>query len=112
MVKTISREELQTKLNSEDSSVILIDALPETAYRKNHIPGAINIPSDYIKEVAPKQIPNKNAEIVVYYGNANCKRSQRAAERLEELGYNNVWDYHEGRQDWEAGNLPISTLNN
>lgn len=52
-------------------------------------------------------LPDKGTEIVVYCGNAPCKRSDRAAERLLDMGYPNVRDYHEGKDDWIEAGLPI-----
>ena len=40
-------------------------------YREAHIPGALNIPPDKIKELAPQVLPNQNAEIVTYCTNAH-----------------------------------------
>jgi len=108
MTETISREALKAKLDRNEP-VILIDTLPEKAYRKHHLPGAINIPSDDINDVAPKRLPDRNAQIVVYCANASCKRSQRAWERLKTLGYTQVWEYDEGREDWVAAGLPVES---
>lgn len=60
----ISRAELKAKLDRGDSFV-LVDTLPETAYRKGHLPGAISIPSDDMLAVAPKRIADRDADIVV-----------------------------------------------
>ncbi len=106
MTKLISRADLKAKLDRGEAFV-LIDTLPEAAYRKHHLPGAINIPSDDIVTVAPDRIPDRGAEIVVYCANGPCKRSRLAAERLEALGYRRVRDYHEGKADWMAAGLPV-----
>jgi rhodanese-related sulfurtransferase len=102
----ISRETLKAKIDRGDGFVLL-DTLPEAAYRKAHLPGAMNIPSDDIIDVAPMRIPDCDAEIVVYCANGPCKRSRLAAERLESLGYRRVHDYHEGKADWIGAGLPI-----
>lgn len=64
-VKTISRDELKAKLDRQDSFV-LIETLPRVAYDHAHLPQAINIPPDQVEALAPKLLPDKNAEIVVY----------------------------------------------
>ena len=106
MADLISREDLKAKLDRGDMFV-LVDTLPESAYRKGHLPGAINIPSDDILAEAPKRIPDRDADIVVYCGNGPCKRSSISAHRLGRLGYRNVRDYHEGKADWVAAGLPV-----
>ncbi len=106
MTKLISRGELKAKLDRGEAFV-LVDTLPEAAYRKHHLPGAINIPSDDIVAEAPARIPRRDAEIVVYCASGPCKRSRLAAERLAVLGYTNVRDYHEGKKDWMGAGLPL-----
>jgi rhodanese-related sulfurtransferase len=65
MVKTISRDELQQKIDGKDD-FILVETLARVAYEHVHLPGAINLPSDQVKALAPKLLPDKNADIVVY----------------------------------------------
>ena len=106
MVKVINLSELRALLK-RDENVVLIDTLPTTAYARGHIPGAISIPSEDIIEHAPKVFTNRTTEIVVYCKNGPCRRSERAAERLEALGYTHVYDYHLGRDDWTDAGLEL-----
>lgn len=105
MIETIEREELREKLQA--GAVVLIDTLPRAAHAKGHIPGAISIPSEEIVERAAERLPDADAEIVVYCKNGPCRRSEKAAARLEALGYRRVRDYHAGREDWTAAGLPL-----
>jgi rhodanese-related sulfurtransferase len=66
-VKTISRDELRSKLNRREKFVLL-ETLPKNSYDHAHIPTAKNLPPDEIKSVA-SLVPDKNAEIVVYCAN-------------------------------------------
>jgi rhodanese-related sulfurtransferase len=65
MVATITREELRKKIERGDKFQ-LVETLPRTAYDHAHLPGAINLPPDQVKELAPKLLPNKLSDIVVY----------------------------------------------
>ncbi len=65
VVKTISREELKEKMD-EGKDLILVDTMAELYYRHSHLPGAINLPVDQVRERAPDLLPDKDAEIVVY----------------------------------------------
>ncbi len=65
MVRTISREALKEKME-EGRGLILIDTMAEMYYRHSHLPGAINLPVDEVRERAPTLLPDKAAEIVVY----------------------------------------------
>ena len=65
MSKTISRNELQEKINRGDRFVLL-ETLAPTTYQHAHLPGAINMPPDQVAQLAPKLLPDKQADIVVY----------------------------------------------
>lgn len=43
-----------------------METLASERYREAHIPGALNIPPEWIKELAPQLLPKKGAEIVTY----------------------------------------------
>jgi rhodanese-related sulfurtransferase len=64
-IPLISRDELKARLDRGDD-LTLVEALPPPAYRDGHIAGAINLPSTQVRELAPKRLPDKAAEIVVY----------------------------------------------
>jgi rhodanese-related sulfurtransferase len=103
MFGTISRSELKQKMDRGDLFT-LVEILPETAYQHEHLPGAINLPPDRVKESAPQVLPDKGAEIIVYCASFDCDASDTAAGELVEMGYTNVKDYAEGKSDWiEAG---------
>jgi rhodanese-related sulfurtransferase len=65
MVATISRDELKSKIDRRDK-FSLLDVLAEDYFRRSHLPGAVNVPMDRVKELAPKLVPDKNADVVVY----------------------------------------------
>jgi rhodanese-related sulfurtransferase len=46
--------------------ISLVETFPKVAYEHAHLPGAINLPSDQVNVLAPKLLPDKNAEIVVH----------------------------------------------
>lgn len=106
MVATISRDELKAKLDAGESLAI-VEALPEEYYRKAHLPGALLLPHDQVDALAPRLLPDKTATVVVYCANLPCQNSTIAAERLVELGYADVREYAEGKQDWLDAGYPI-----
>lgn len=65
MVKTISRDELKAKIDRGDRFT-LVETLAPTAYQHAHLPGAINMPLSQVEQLAPKLLPDKQADIVVY----------------------------------------------
>ena len=70
MERTISTQDLQAKLDRKES-IKVIETLAPESYRQAHIPGAVNIPPEKIKELAPTLLPNKNVEIVTYCANTH-----------------------------------------
>jgi rhodanese-related sulfurtransferase len=109
MTPTITRDELLAKIKTREK-VVIVEALPPMYYKKEHLPGAVNLPHDQIDELAPSLLPDKSAQIVVYCANTPCQNSTIATNRLIQLGYTNVKDYQEGKQDWiEAGLATEST---
>ncbi len=65
MKRNIGREELKEKLDRGDD-LVLVDTMASPYYRHSHLPGAINVPVDEIRERAPEVLPDKDVEIVVY----------------------------------------------
>jgi rhodanese-related sulfurtransferase len=106
MLTQIDREELREKLNHPKNTVV-IEALPPEQYREAHLPGALNIPPDQLRRLAPELIPKKDQEIVVYCAGPTCQASYQVAHELAAIGYSNVRHYAGGKSDWMAADLPI-----
>jgi len=107
MAQTISRDELAAGLDT--GTITLIDALPESYYNQQHLPGALNLVADDVDTRAAQLLPNKDAALVTYCSNLDCANSHRVASRLEQLGYTNVRKYADGIQDWTDAGLPTET---
>lgn len=105
MAEEITREELKVKMDRGDEFV-LVDALSARHYESSHLPGAINLPYEFVDE-AEEVLPDKNAEIVIYCMNLDCEASTEEARELEGMGYQNVRHYSEGKQGWIRAGLPV-----
>ncbi len=70
MEGTISTKELKAKLDRKDG-LKLVETLAPERYHEAHLPGALNIPPEKIKELAPQLLPNKDAEIITYCANSH-----------------------------------------
>ena len=68
MEATVSTKDLKTKIDG-NQSITIVETLAPDRYREAHIPGALNIPPERIKELAPQLLPDKNAEIITYCAN-------------------------------------------
>lgn len=108
MTQTITRDELKARLDN-GNPVTIIEALPQRYYEAEHLPGAINIPHDEIREKASGQLPDKDATIVTYCASTECRNSRIAADTLAVAGYRNVFEYVEGKQDWKEAGYPLES---
>ena len=102
---TISRTELQSLI--EAGTVTVVEALPAEYFEQGHLPGAINIPHNEVRDLAPGLLPDKDAQIVVYCANEPCPNSGIATHVLRKLGYTNVRDYEAGKAEWVEAGLPL-----
>lgn len=80
-----------------EQDYIIIDARTEEEFAEGHIENAILIPEYEIKDRAEKELPDKDALILVYCRSG--RRSKIASEELARLGYTNVKEFG-GIIDW------------
>jgi len=102
----ITREELRDKLIMGEA-VTLVEALPEKYWRDSHLPGALQMDYTEVAYKAHELLPDMGATIVVYCASIECQNSSKAVRTLEDLGYINVHEYSEGKQDWLEAGLPV-----
>ena len=105
MAKEITREELKAKMDRGDDFV-LVAALSRRHYESSHLPGAINLPYEFVDE-AEEVLPDERTEIVVYCMNERCEASKEEARELQKMGYRNVLHYAGGKQGWIKAGLPV-----
>jgi rhodanese-related sulfurtransferase len=70
MERTISTQDLKAKLDRKEN-VKVVETLAPERYSEAHIPGAVNIPPEKIRELAPQVLPNQNVEIITYCANTH-----------------------------------------
>ncbi|MEX0920124.1 MAG: rhodanese-like domain-containing protein [Candidatus Pacearchaeota archaeon] len=108
-MKTISAQQLKKKLD-EKEGFVLVDVLSKESFDSKHIPGSINIPVGEIEERAPKEIKDKDKEVVVYCASESCQASPSAAKKLTEMGYKNVADFEGGLAGWEESGYKFEEM--
>ena len=106
MSQTINRQDLQAKIQA-GQPLVLLETLPESSYVKGHLPRAVHLPHDRVRELAPKLLPDKSAAVVTYCASATCQNSHIAAETLSAMGYTDVRVYVGGKQDWTEAGLDL-----
>lgn len=92
----ISQDEAKEMMKADDGHVI-VDVRGQDEYDSGHIPGAINIPNETIRDSMPDGLPDLDQIILIY-----CKsgmRSRKAAKKLNDIGYKNIYEFG-GINDW------------
>lgn len=87
----------QAKEMMDKGGVTVVDVRTEAEYAEGHVPGAIVIPVESIGGEAPKELPDKDAVLLVYCRSG--RRSKTASDKLVALGYTAVYDFG-GIIDW------------
>lgn len=107
-MRTIGRAELSRWMD-EGRDFALVEVLAPEAFRKFHLPKAINVPVHQKKFEAAieRAVPAKDRPVVVYCQNKDCDASPEAARRMEQSGYQEVYDYEAGKMDWRDAGLPV-----
>ena len=89
MIKKLDFNESHEMLRNRD--VVLLDVREEAEYITGHAIGAELLPVDEInRETATAVIPSEDTPVMVYCRTG--RRSARAAQLLEELGYREIYD--------------------
>ena len=92
----ITPQEAKTIMDTE-TDYIIIDARTDEEFAEGHIEDAILIPEYEIANRAEKELPDKDALILVYCRSG--RRSKIASDELVKLGYTNVKEFG-GIIDW------------
>ena len=105
-MKTMTRDEV--KQVTAHNGAKIVEVLDEKHFDEFHLPGAINVPlDDEFDERIQAVVPNKHEKVIVYCQDSDCPASSKAANRMEELGYEHVFDYERGKMDWKKAGLPV-----
>lgn len=92
----ITAEDTKARIDSGDP-VVIVDVRTPEEFASGHIAGAINVPNEGISGQMPEQLPDLNAELLIYCRSG--RRSSDAAHKLVKLGYTQVYDFG-GIIDW------------
>ena len=91
----ITAEEAYEIMVSQE--VVVVDVRTREEYDGGHIENAVLVPNESIGSEMPDALPDKEATLLVYCRSG--RRSKDAAQKLLELGYQNVYDFG-GVIDW------------
>jgi len=102
------------QLEHDNSKTIFIDARDPEEYDCGTIPGAINIPFDYLPEKNLGVYIDsalggiaKNYPLIVFCSGEECDLSLHLARNLQDLGYTNVSIFFGGAREWKKFGLKM-----
>ncbi|AKV04464.1 Transcriptional regulator, ArsR family [Labilithrix luteola] len=100
----VDSDELMRRVKAGE--VTVLDVRPPSEYRAGHIPGALSIPIDELKNRL-KELP-KNREVVAYCRGPYCVMAVEAVELLRKKGFK-AQRMEEGVVDWRARGWRVAT---
>ncbi|MEU9244480.1 metalloregulator ArsR/SmtB family transcription factor [Streptomyces sp. NPDC048385] len=98
----VSRAELQARVEAGDT--VLLDVRPVEEYRAGHIPGALSIPVEELRERIC-ELPEE-AEAVVYCRGEYCVLAYDAVRLLTDRGRRAI-RLNDGMLEWRLADLPV-----
>lgn len=101
-VREISVEQAQARMKN---GAALIDVREDDEWNEAHAEGAIHIGRGVIERDIVHQVPDKNAELILYCGGGY--RSALAADNLQKMGYTNVFSMIGGWKAWKDSGSSI-----
>lgn len=106
-MRHIDTQELK-RMMDEGADFTLIDARSHDAYDREHLPGAVSMPSDHMGEHVLKDYDNDET-MVTYCTDLECTASTIAARKLDRYGFKKVLEYKAGIEDWKKAGYPVIT---
>ena len=103
-IREISPAETQQKLD-RGNAFHFIDVREDNEWDKGHAKGARHLGKGIIERDIEGQVPDYNAEIILYCGGGY--RSALAADALQKMGYTQVLSMSGGYKEWAASGLPV-----
>lgn len=101
--QTITPDEAAEMMATE-SGYVIVDVRGKEEYDKGHIPGAINVPIDSLKQdirnnEAIPELADKKKVYLIYCRSG--RRSNEAAKLLSSFGYKHIYEFG-GIIDWKG----------
>lgn len=107
-VTRVSAEEVVDMINRLPLLVV-VDSRRKDEFAQGHIEGAINIDDT---EMTPAKLeklaPRRDTPLLFYCNGERCLRSSIAAKLALKWGYQNVYWFRGGWQEWSAKYMPVA----
>ena len=92
---------------AQSEKFYLVDTREDSEWAAGRIVGAVHLGKGVIERDIEEEIPQKDAEIVLYCGGGF--RSALAADALQQMGYTRVISMDGGFRAWKEAGYPIES---
>jgi rhodanese-related sulfurtransferase len=106
MVRTLTREQMVSRIGAPAAGLLLVDLTPRESYIRAHLNGAVHRTEHELVFETDRHCPDRSAEIILYAASPGSASLWRCAHHLEAMGYRNVAVYEAGEDAWLAAALP------
>jgi rhodanese-related sulfurtransferase len=104
-IRELTVDQVKAMLDKGEQFHVL-DVREESEWAKDHLPGALYLGKGIIERDVEQQLPDTDAEIVLYCGGGF--RSALAADNLQKMGYTKVFSMDGGIRDWRQKGYPVT----
>jgi rhodanese-related sulfurtransferase len=88
--------------------LVVIDSRKSAEFKKGHIEGALNVVNTELLEAKLLEIaPDKTIELLFYCDGVRCLRSSDSITKARAWGYENLYWFRGGWEEWTGKMLPI-----
>jgi len=96
------------RIASTKTKLVIIDARIEGDRKHGFIEGSVSLP-DLNTNCASlaKIIPRKDTPTLIYCNGVNCGRSVNSSRVALKCGYNNIYWFRGGFEEWSSMNYPV-----
>jgi len=100
VVRQIDDQGAVKAFNAKRKNAIFVDARPDAAYAQGHVPGAVNIRLEHLRDARIVNRLREAPAIIVYGQNPGTASAMALAKRLLAMGMANVELFDAGMDAW------------
>lgn len=95
----------EARRTAKAKGTVFLDIREQEELGTGVLPNSVRVPRGLLEMLAPVRLPDPQTNIIVYGDDG--RRSALAAQRLQELGYQNVWNLQGGFRAWLNNAYPV-----
>lgn len=106
MVRVVHRDQILDKLRNGEK-LTYVEISTQASFDQAHLGRAIHLTEEQVLDGRVLSEVNPSSEIIVYSDAFSHSFAVEAVMALQQLGFQHLWFYSEGKEDWISHGLPI-----